>query len=46
MATAIPKRRKFDVKFKEEALRYAAGHSGEKAAKHFKVDAKQIRYWK
>ena len=39
-------RRKFDVKFKEQALRYAAEHSGEKAAKQFNTDPKQIRYWK
>ena len=40
------KKRKFDIKFKEEVLRYAAEYSGEKAAKHFNVDSRQIRYWK
>ncbi|XP_042291772.1 zinc finger protein 436-like isoform X1 [Thunnus maccoyii] len=39
-------RRKFDVKFKERVLQYAEEHSGEKAAKHFDIDSKRIRYWK
>ena len=39
-------RRKFDVKFKEQVLQYAREHSGVKAAKHFNVDPRQIRYWK
>ena len=46
MATGTKQRRKFDVKFKEEVLRYAAEQSGEKAAKHFNIDSRQIRYWK
>lgn len=39
-------RRRFDVKFKERVLLYAEEHSGEKAAKHFDIDPKRIRYWK
>ncbi|XP_042291780.1 zinc finger protein 510-like isoform X2 [Thunnus maccoyii] len=39
-------RRRFDVKFKERVLQYAEEHSGEKAAKHFDIDSKRIRYWK
>lgn len=47
MAATEPKRkRKFDIKFKEDALKYAAEHSGEQAAKHFNIDPKRIRYWK
>lgn len=40
------KRRKFDIKFKQNVLEYAAEHSGEQAAKHFNIDPKRIRYWK
>lgn len=40
------KRRKFDIKFKENVLAFAAEHSGEQAAKHFDIDPKRIRYWK
>uniref|UniRef100_A0A8C6KRG3 HTH CENPB-type domain-containing protein n=1 Tax=Nothobranchius furzeri TaxID=105023 RepID=A0A8C6KRG3_NOTFU len=37
---------KFDLKFKENVLIYAAEHSGEQAAKHFNIDPRRIRYWK
>lgn len=40
------KRRKFDIKFKENVLEFAAEHSGERAAKHFNIDPRRIRYWK
>ncbi|KAK7130470.1 hypothetical protein R3I93_019960 [Phoxinus phoxinus] len=47
MAAAEPKRRrKFDIKFKDNVLEYAAEHSGEQAAKYFNIDPKRIRYWK
>ena len=37
-------RRNFDIQFKEKV--YAEEHSGEKAAKQFDIDPRQIRYWK
>ena len=39
-------RRKFEIQFKEKVLKSAEEHSGEKAAKQFNIDPKQIRYWK
>ena len=39
-------KRKFDIKFKEKVLKFAEEHSGEKAAKQFVIDPRQIRYWK
>ena len=45
-AAEAKRRRKFDIKFKETVLEYAAEHSGEQAAKHFNIDPKRIRYWK
>ena len=35
-------RRKFEIKFKEKVLKYAEEHSGEKAAKQFDNDTRQI----
>ena len=36
-------RRKFDIQFKEKVLKFAEEHSGEKAAKQFNIDPKQIQ---
>ena len=46
MAAAEPKRRKFDINFKENVLEYAAEHSGEQAAKHFDIDPKRKKFKK
>ncbi len=42
----MARRRKFDCKFKERVLQYAEENSAEKAARHFNVDSKRIRYWR
>lgn len=39
-------RRKFRVSWKLEVLNYAEATSGEAAARHYNIDAKQIRVWK
>ena len=46
MAGEKGKRRKFDIKFKKEVLKYAEEHSGEATVRHFSIDPKCIRYWK
>jgi transposase-like protein len=42
----LKKKRRYDVRFKLDALAYAEKYSGEKAAKQFGVDSRQIRGWK
>ncbi|KAL2098760.1 hypothetical protein ACEWY4_005240 [Coilia grayii] len=39
-------KRKFTVAFKLEVLKYATENSGEQTARHFNIDARQVRAWK
>ncbi|KAL2099474.1 hypothetical protein ACEWY4_003868 [Coilia grayii] len=39
-------KRKFTVAFKLEVLKHATENSGEQTARHFNIDARQVRAWK